>query len=350
MSFAAETPAQSPAPGAPRRDAAYTARFKYTGALVAAVLLIGAAIAIPFFNVGRFAAASSPAATPVRNGSIIIDSRPAGAEIVIDGVAYGQTPAKVALPSGSHTLELKADGVTRSLALEVEAGGSASHYVELAAPIAVAQASSSGRLEVSSDPAGAQVSLNGQVRGRTPLMIPSVPPGEHTLVIASGSNSVTRRVRVTAGNTATVVASVVAAGAAGGWLTVKAPIELDIYEGAELIGTTAAERVMLPAGKHDLELVNRALDYRRRVTVQVSPGATVTTPVEVPNGSLSINALPWADVWIDGRPFGPTPLGNLSLPIGSHEVVLRHPQLGERRRTVAVHASTPVRVGVDFNQ
>ena len=53
---------------------------------------------------------------------------------------------------------------------------------------------------------------------------------------------------------------------------------------------------------------------------------------------------------IDGRPVGTTPLANLSLPIGSHEIVWKHPQLGERRQTVTVTASMPARIGVDFSR
>ena len=51
---------------------------------------------------------------------------------------------------------------------------------------------------------------------------------------------------------------------------------------------------------------------------------------------------------VDGRRAGETPIGNLTLPIGEHEIVLKHPDLGEERRTVTVGARTPVRVGVEF--
>jgi hypothetical protein len=60
--------------------------------------------------------------------------------------------------------------------------------------------------------------------------------------------------------------------------------------------------------------------------------------------------LPWADVSVDGQSVGTTPLANLVVPIGSHEVVWLHPQLGERRQTVAVTAQAPARVGVDFTK
>jgi hypothetical protein len=157
-------------------------------------------------------------------------------------------------------------------------------------------------------------------------------------------------VAVSAGNTATVFAALGAAAAAAGWVSFKTPIELEIFEATRLVGTTAVDRVMLPAGRHDLELVNTELEFRRPLTVQVGAGTTVTPAVELPTGSLSLNALPWAEVSIDGRSVGTTPLGNLSVPIGTYEIVWRHPQLGERRQTVKVPATTPVRVGVDLNK
>ncbi|MBW8868455.1 MAG: PEGA domain-containing protein, partial [Acidobacteria bacterium] len=56
------------------------------------------------------------------------------------------------------------------------------------------------------------------------------------------------------------------------------------------------------------------------------------------------------EVTIDGKRFGPTPLGNVSLPIGSHEIVFTHPQLGERRQTAIVTLNGTNRVSVNLNQ
>jgi hypothetical protein len=57
---------------------------------------------------------------------------------------------------------------------------------------------------------------------------------------------------------------------------------------------------------------------------------------------------PWAEVWVGDQRLGETPLGNVSLPVGRHEVVFRHPQLGERRQPLVVKANTPARVVADF--
>jgi PEGA domain-containing protein len=55
-------------------------------------------------------------------------------------------------------------------------------------------------------------------------------------------------------------------------------------------------------------------------------------------------------VWIDGTAYGETPLGNLSIVPGEHEIVFRHPQLGERREKIIVRPDTPGRVAVSLQR
>jgi hypothetical protein len=291
----------------------------------------------------RVVASPAPA---VATGTATINSRPDGARVVIDGVARGITPLKLSLSAGQHSLELNNGGETRTIPLTIENGTIVSQYVDLApGPPASAE-----QLEISSDPSGAQVLVDGKERGVTPLIVPSIGPGQHEVVISNGDARVKRLVTVEKGATATVVASLTPAGGSAGWISIKAPIELQIMEGGRVIGTTGADQIMLPAGRHVLELVNTAFAFWTTVAVQVAPGKTARPAVGLPNGSLSINASPWADVWVDGQSLGTTPLANVSVPIGNHEVIWRHPQLGERRQTVAVTTKAPVRVGVELNK
>jgi len=347
-SFAAESDT-SPYVPAPAWQAPGSARkVPYIAAAVGAVLIVAAATIA--FVATRPASGRAAAAPVVASGIAFIDSRPQGAAIFIDGMAKGATPARIALTAGQHTLELKMDDAERSFPLIVEAGTTMTHYVELAAS-PVKPVVSTGRLDVASDPPGAQVTVDGAAKGRTPLTLADIQAGDHAVTISSSSETINRKVSVTAGNTASVFAALGgAAVTAAGWVAFKAPIELQIFEAKRLVGSTAVDRVMLPAGRHELELVNTELEFRKPVTVQVGAGTTVTPAVDLPNGSLSLNALPWAEVTIDGRAVGTTPLGNLTVPIGTYEIVWRHPQLGERRRTVKIPATTPVRVGVDLNQ
>ena len=116
------------------------------------------------------------------------------------------------------------------------------------------------------------------------------------------------------------------------------------------MGNTDMTRVLLSAGRHNLELTNLALGYRARRTVEIAAGRTTSFDLAVPNGTLHINALPWAEVSIGTRQLGETPIANVSLPLGTHELVFRHPELGEQRKTVVVSVGAAVRVGVDLRK
>jgi serine/threonine-protein kinase len=217
------------------------------------------------------------------------------------------------------------------------------------------------------------VSHNGVARGLTPFILTGLPAGRHTIVVSRGSFSETRTVELgpggatavsvrvpysiarstppprVPGQTATAGADATTPASAG-WLTFELPIDVLVYQDGRLRGNTRDGRVPLPAGTHNVVLANTALEYREVVSVTVAAGNGTRAQVALPTGSLSLNALPWADVWVDGNSVGTTPLANLSLPIGSHEVLWKHPTLGERRQLVIVKAKTPARAGVDFTR
>ena len=107
---------------------------------------------------------------------------------------------------------------------------------------------------------------------------------------------------------------------------------------------------MLAAGSHALEFVNETLGYKATRTVNVAPGKLTTLSLDLPKGVVNLNASPWAEVFIDGERVGDTPIGNLAVAIGPHEIVFRHPQFGERRHAVSVTAGVPVRISVEMKQ
>ena len=205
------------------------------------------------------------------------------------------------------------------------------------------------RLDVTSDPAGATVTVNGTRRGVTPLSLP-LPPGIYDVAVTNDSSSTRRKIEVKTGVASSMAASFSTAQASAGYLAIATPIELQILEDGNLIGTTNAARVMLPAGKHSLQLVNRSLGFEANLPVNIPAGKSISASVSLPNGTAFLNALPWANVSIDGRSLGTTPLANIELPIGTHEVVWTHPQFGERKQSITVHVKTPVRLVLDWSK
>ncbi len=279
-------------------------------------------------------------------GTLVVQSNPPGVQVFVDGNDHGQTPARFSVPVGPHILELRGRGVPRVINVNVTAGAEVSQYLEFA------NTPETGSLRVESQPAGAKVLVDGTDRGVAPVTINDLLPGDHEVVLQTPIASARHVVSVQAGGTASLVTPVASAsttaGPVSGWLMVKAPFALEIREGGTLIGTTEADRLMLASGRHDIELVNEKLGYRVTRVVMVMPGKVANLAVDLPKGVVSLNATPWAEVWIDGARVGETPIGNLSIPIGSHEVIFRHPQFGEKRHAISVTMSAPTRVSVDM--
>lgn len=326
---------------APSEDDQRRSRF-FTIAAVGVGLLVGLGVsAVPYL---ARAAWGSDGPTPVviRESAVQLTSLPSNAAVYIDGARMGLTPLSLSLPVGVHIAELRSGVMSRRATLTVEAGKILTQHVDFGS------APKTGRLQVTSDPSGAAVSINGLIRGETPLDISELVPGEYRVTISRGATSVDRTIQVTPGATATVVASVPVV-AANGWVAIEAPVELEVFEAGRYLASGRVSRISLPPGRHVLSLVNTALAYRTEETVNIVPGRYVALKVPMPSGALSINALPWADVLIDGRSVGQTPIGNLALPLGPHEVTWRHPDYGERRQMVIV-STEPARLGIDWTR
>jgi hypothetical protein len=188
--------------------------------------------------------------------------------------------------------------------------------------------------------------------GTSPMMVVDLAPGEHTVSLESDLGSVKQTVTIEAGMTASLVVPMksVEGAPVSGWVAVNAPVEMQVFENDNLLGSSRSDRIMVSAGRHELQLVNEALGYRVSRVIQVSPGRVSSISVDVPKGTLALNALPWAEVWIDGEKIGETPIGNLPLTIGPHNVLFRHPDLGEQHHTVMVTLKDVARISVDLRK
>jgi PEGA domain-containing protein len=208
---------------------------------------------------------------------------------------------------------------------------------------------------------GASVLVDGQAAGVTPLKLAigantrsiSVISPFHqqarseTAVGITGQETEEPPVKPAARSGSSSAAPSPAPQRSGG-IRIHSPIEVEVFEGDRRLGSSATGVISASAGSHDVELVNSVLGFRSRQTVSVKGGQVAPLTVSPPNGRLNINAVPWAEVLIDGKSVGETPIGNLSLPLGEHEIVFRHPQLGEQKRTVVVRADSVARVSASF--
>ena len=307
--------------------------------VVTAVVAIGALMASRWFF--------APAAPPSGTGTLTVSTEPAGAQVIVDGQSRGVTPLTVTLKAGVHVMQLRGAGQSRSMPVAIAAGTQISQYIEL--PKA---ATGAGQLQVKTEPAGAQVSVDGVPRGTSPLTIGDLTPGEHTVALSNGVGTVKQSVTILADATASLMVPLGGPEGApvSGWIAVQAPVEVEVYENGKLIGTSQSDRLMMAAGRHEIEIKNEPLGFRVARTIQIPAGKVAPVKIDFPNGTIAINAIPWAEVWIDGEKAGETPIGNLPIAIGPHEITFRHPEFGEQRHAVTVTLTSPARLSVDMRQ
>jgi hypothetical protein len=272
---------------------------------------------------------------------LTVESLPTGAQVEIDGVVRGATPLGLRVKAGRHLLRVGGPG-GREIDVVVAAGGDVFHHIDLP--------EMKTRLHVATVPAGATVSVDGQRRGVAPLDLTDLAAGTHAVTVEAGGATVRRDVDVRTGVDNSVVISLGGGGPTTGWVTVSSPFDVEVYEGTRLVGRSADGRMLLVSGPHELTLVNTELGYKQTSSVNVAVGGTAPIRVQPINGQLSVNATPWAEVWLDNERIGETPIANYATPIGRHEIRFVHPQLGEQRKTVVVTAGSPVRVFATFTK
>jgi hypothetical protein len=277
-----------------------TGRGRMMAATVAIVVVVSGGASMAAM---KYLAAPEITEPPAVTGTLVVTSAPTGAQTSIDGTLRGTTPLTLTLPAGRHIMRLSSPlADARTVPLTVPAGGQLSQHIEL-----------------------------GQ-----DAVAPPAPAAELPMAPLASN--------------AAMDGSLAESGPSAGWISVSSRFEVRLFEQGQLIGSSQSARIMVPAGKHDLEIVSDEIGYKTARSIQVAAGKVAAINVDLPSGTVALNALPWAEVSIDGKAIGETPIGNVSVPVGSHEVVFRHPELGEKRQTILVTLKAPARITADLRQ
>jgi hypothetical protein len=284
-------------------------------------------------------------------------------EVAVGDRSVGRTPVAVWLQPGSYPVRIEHATQRRDFTVELAAGRSVYRHIDFGPNTSdetgtAGTAAGEGQLRIDTGSSSMSVVVDGIERGMSPVSVP-LAAGSHEVVVRGAGATLRHKVMLRPRESTVLVfpsaskpdtSAPAAAPLAAGWLAVNSAIQVQIREDGKVLGSTEADRVMLPTGEHRLEFVNEPLGYLSRRSVRIEAGKTTALQLERVNGVLSINAQPWAEVWVDGERVGETPIGNLSRPIGTHEVVLKHPQFGEHRALVTLTTRQPARLGVDLRK
>jgi formylglycine-generating enzyme required for sulfatase activity len=190
--------------------------------------------------------------------SISFASAPAGAAVRVDGMALGPTPTSADLGAGARRVEVSLAGyhsATRTLA--VEAGQSQEVRFDLEAL--------PGRLQVTSEPPGAAITVDGAFRGESPLQV-EIPAGRNVLVKATKAGHASAEAVVTIGRGETLPVALRLTAEMG-----EVQVEADPPDATVLVDGQpqgrAGQTLRLSAAPHDLEVRRDGYEpHRARLT------------------------------------------------------------------------------------
>ena len=235
-------------------------------------------------------------------GLLLLKTEPAGANIVIDGVTVGQTPRLVTHLAAKdvYNVRLRKAGYQDQL-IQVRFEGRRPLVREETLVLA------SGTVNVLSDPAGAEVTLNGIVRGKTPVLVRDVPRGRAVVKFRlDGFDEEVRELAINAGDVQTL--SVPLKGQPGTLRLSSVPEGARFYLNDEPRGRGPLAIPGLNPGEY---VVRAEMEGYGTMTksVTIENGVSASEEFRLSNvmGRLEVCTSPvGAQVWVDGRLVGMT--------------------------------------------
>ena len=297
--------------------------------LAAALVVIAAVAGVPY-------ARARLSTVKPEVGIIRVESARPDEQVTIDGVPQGRVPVTASVPAGRHRVEVGRAGQMRAHEVDVAVGRET--LLQAAGP----NLKATGSLRVTTEPPGADVLIDGMLHGTSPLTIDNLAEGAHALLVRDKSGSVRQTVEVKPDATTDAALQL-----RPGWLAVFAPVRLQVLENGRPIGSTEGGRMLASPGPHTVEVVSQAMGFRETRHVEIKPGQVSAVTIQMPPVTIEIVAPADAEILVDGQVVGQAPLGPLEVAVGTREITMRHPTLGERRQVVSVTYNAPVKVSFE---
>ena len=252
-------------------------------------------------------------------GAVRIDSKPAGADIYIDGVREGKTPYS------KQRMESKAYKVKLSFALHhdleatlfVQAGEDIKETFELPPAFGTLEVRAGG---AGDELTGAKVSLDMEPRGATPAKLEKVRSGRYMVKVTYPMfRDFSEEVEVKDGQTTVVDADL---DANFGIISVTAaPSDSDIFIDGEKAGTGRVT-TNVAVGEHAIKVTNKDRTFRpveKKVAVALKERITREITLDQMVGSLMVFSEPaGGELSLDGRKVGTLPQKLKDLVVGPH--------------------------------
>lgn len=235
-------------------------------------------------------------------GLLLLKTEPEECFIKVDGVAAGQTPKFLGNLSvkDSHTIRLSKPGY-RDQVITVKFNGREPLVREEKLML------DSGVVNVLSDPSGAEVTVNGIVRGRTPVLVRDIPKGTATIKLRhEGFKDEVRELKMNPGEQQTL--SVTLVGQPGTLHLISTPPNAMFYVNEEARGRSPVSIPNMMPGDYSVRCEADGYATMSRV-ITIENGKSVREEFRLTNvmGKIDLRTVPSrVEVMLDGRKIGVT--------------------------------------------
>lgn len=235
-------------------------------------------------------------------GLLLIKSVPEGCNISINGISVGMTPRLITNldTKDIHRVTLRSAGY-RPSTFEVKFNGRTPLVHEETLVL------DSGIVEIQTEPAGADVTVNGIARGKTPITVNDIPKGRASVKLSlNGFKDESRELSINAGDRQ--VLSVLLQGLPGTLSLSSVPDGARFYVNGEYRGKTSVVLPGLAPGDYVVraELEGYGTETRR---IAIDNGSTPREEFRLSNqmGRIELRTIPaGVQVLLDGRIVGTT--------------------------------------------
>lgn len=261
--------------------------------------------------------------TPVPSTATLeVTSNPSGAQVLIDGRLVGNTPLTFSTNPGRTEIQVRLAGYsTYETTVNLRQGETTRVQANLVSE------RRTGDLEVSSNPVGAEVFVNGTRAGVTPLRVTLNEGTYDVRVAANGYIDFRSNVQITRGTTSRVNATLTAVRRTGELQVTSNVNGAEVFINGSRAGVTPL-RVTLDEGSYEVRVSSGGFgDFRTTARVEQGRTVSISAVLAALRATLEINTNVEVRVFIDGTEVGQTRNGVLSLQVdsGNREITLVAP-------------------------
>jgi hypothetical protein len=280
---------------------------------------------------------------PKEKAQLSVSTSPSGASLTIDGQSIGRTPKTgISVDSGSHHILVEKGSLRAEQDISVGPGEKKNLVVTLQKPRV-----DPAELRITTNPDKADVFVDDDRKGTTPLTLKNITPGEHSLTISKdGYEKRSEKFNIASGEKKTVEYALTRIP-----IPIKATLSVNTSpSGAQLIldgtrvGNTPASIENIAPGTHSLTISKAGYESRNE-QLSIASGekktveytlTQITIPVEE-TATLYVNTSPpGAYLSVDGVRSGRTPVHLRKLSTGDHVLSVVMPGYESKEEIVSL--------------